>query len=189
MAGIDEAGRGSLAGPVLAAIVVLHPERPVEGLRDSKKLAPGRRKQLFEEIRSKATFCAIGQATAAEIDELNIHHATLLAMRRAWSEVPFEVGHVLVDGLHCPELAAPCTAIVRGDLSVPVISAASILAKVARDEAMLAYHGQCSHYGFDRNKGYPTAQHIAALHEHGPSDLHRKSFRPVREVMRGQAGV
>ena len=187
MAGIDEAGRGSLAGPVLAAVVVLHPKRPVEGLRDSKMLAPGRRRQLFEDIRSKAAFWAIGRSTAAEIDELNIHHATLLAMRRAWHEVPFRVRHVLVDGLYCPELEAPCTAIVKGDQSVPVISAASILAKVARDEEMLACHDVYSHYGFDRNKGYPTAQHIAALHEHGPSDLHRKSFRPVREVMQGQA--
>ena len=188
VAGIDEAGRGSLAGPVVAAAVVLHPERPVEGLRDSKQLAPQRRRRLFEEIVSRAVCWALGRATAAEVDELNIHHATLLAMRRAWHAVPFGVGHVLVDGLHCPQLAAPCTAIVKGDQSVPVISAASILAKVARDEEMLEYHGMYSQYGFDRNKGYPTAQHIAALHEFGPSDLHRKSFRPVQNAMNFKAG-
>ena len=188
VAGIDEAGRGSLAGPVVAAAVILHPDQPVEGLKDSKKLAPGRRRQIFDEIRSKAVFWAVGQATAAEIDKLNIHNATLLAMQRAWAAIPFEVVRVLVDGLHCPELATPCTAIVKGDQSVPVISAASILAKVTRDEEMLKYHDTYSQYGFDRHKGYPTAQHIAALQEHGPSDLHRKSYRPVRDVLHVQTG-
>ncbi len=188
MAGIDEAGRGSLAGPVVAAAVILHPDQPVGGLKDSKKLSSKRRRQLFEEIRSKAVCWAVGRATAVEIDKLNVHNATLLAMQRAWNAVPFEVVRVLVDGLYCPELATPCTAIVKGDQSVPVISAASILAKVTRDEEMLKYHNTYSQYGFDRHKGYPTAQHIAALQEHGPSDLHRKSYRPVRDVLHLQTG-
>ncbi len=188
MAGIDEAGRGSLAGPVVAAAVVLHPDRPVEGLKDSKKLNQSRRRQLSEEIKSKAVCWAVGQASVAEIDELNIHHATLLAMQRAWHAVPPGVEHVLVDGLHCPELPASCKAVVKGDQSVPVISAASILAKVTRDEEMLSYHDKYLQYGFDRHKGYPTAQHIAALREHGPSDLHRKSYRPVRDAMHVHEG-
>ena len=126
---------------------------------------------------------AIGRASAAEIDHLNIHHATLLAMTRAWESIPFRVEQVLVDGLHCPELATPCKAIVQGDGSVPVISAASILAKVTRDEEMLTHHTAYPEYGFDRHKGYPTAQHLGALHEHGPSDLHRKSYGPVRDTL------
>lgn len=181
--GIDEAGRGSLAGPVIAAAVVLHPQRTIRGLRDSKKLSPRRRERLFAEITSRALFWAIGQASAVEIDRLNIHHATLLAMSRAWKSVPFRVGQVLVDGLHCPELAAPCKAIVQGDRSVPAISAASILAKVTRDEQMRACHAACPQYGFDRHKGYPTPRHLDALHEHGPSELHRKSYAPVRDVL------
>ncbi len=183
VAGIDEAGRGSLAGPVIAAAVVLHPQRTIRGLQDSKKLSPRRREHLFEEITTRAVFWAIGQASAAEIDRLNIHHATLLAMTRAWESVPFRVGQVLVDGLHCPELAAPCKAIVKGDGSVPAISAASILAKVTRDREMLAHHTTYPQYGFDRHKGYPTSQHLGALHEHGPSRLHRKSYAPVRETL------
>lgn len=185
--GIDEAGRGSLAGPVIAAAVVLHPERTIRGLQDSKKLSPRRRVHLFEEITSRAMFWAIGRASAAEIDHLNILQATLLAMSRAWESIPFPVGQVLVDGLHCPELAAPCKAIVKGDRSIPVISAASILAKVTRDNEMLAQHTAHPQYGFDRHKGYPTARHLGALHEHGPSDLHRKSFAPVRKALARQS--
>lgn len=181
--GIDEAGRGSLAGPVIAAAVVLHPQRAIAGLQDSKKLSPRRREHLFEAITSRAVFWAIGRASAPEIDRLNIHHATLLAMTRAWERVPFQTAKVLVDGLHCPELAAPCKAIVKGDGSVPVISAASILAKVTRDREMLAHHAAWPEYGFDRHKGYPTAQHLGALHEHGPSKLHRKSYAPVRDAL------
>ena len=181
--GIDEAGRGSLAGPVIAAAVVLHPQRTISGLQDSKKLSPQRREHLFEEITSRAVFWAIGQASAVEIDRLNIHHATLLAMTRAWESIPFRVGQVLVDGLHCPELAVPCKAIVKGDGSVPAISAASILAKVTRDKEMLAHHTAYPQYGFDRHKGYPTTQHLGALREHGPSKLHRKSYAPVRDTL------
>ena len=183
VAGIDEAGRGSLAGPVIAAAVVLPPGKTIPGLQDSKKLSPKRREDLFAEITSKAVFWAIGRASAGEIDRLNIHHATLLAMSRAWESVPFRVGQVLVDGLHCPELAAPCRAIVQGDRSVPVISAASILAKVTRDAEMRACHVDYPQYGFDRHKGYPTAHHLDALHAHGPSELHRKSYGPVRDTL------
>ena len=186
IAGIDEAGRGSLAGPVIAAAVVLHPDRIIDGLRDSKKLSPQRRRHLLGEITSKAVFWSIGRASAAEIDRLNIHHATLLAMTRAWEAIPFQVEQVLVDGLHCPELAASCRAIVKGDQSVPVISAASILAKVTRDEEMLSCHTAYPQYGFDQHKGYPTAGHLAALRDHGPSDLHRKSYGPVRDAQQVQ---
>lgn len=188
IAGIDEAGRGSLAGPVVAAAVVLHPERTVSGLQDSKKLSPRRRRHLFGEITSKAVFWAVGRASPGEIDRLNIHHATLLAMSRAWRSIPFQVEQVLVDGLHCPELATPCKAIVKGDQSVPAISAASILAKVTRDEEMLSYHTAYPQYGFDRHKGYPTARHLAALQDHGPSDLHRKSYAPVRDTLSRVSG-
>ena len=177
-----------MAGPVVAAAVVLHPNRDIGGLRDSKKLNPGRRKRLYEEITSKAVYWGIGRATAAEIDELNIHHATLLAMTRAWEAMPIRVGKVLVDGLYCPELAASCKAVVKGDQTVPVISAASILAKVTRDEEMLGYHAAYPNYGFDQHKGYPTAGHLAALHDHGPSDLHRNSYRPVRDARQIKSG-
>lgn len=172
-----------MAGPVIAAAVVLHPVKTIAGLQDSKKLSPKRREDLFSEITSKAVFWAIGRASAGEIDRLNIHQATLLAMSRAWKSVPFPVEQVLVDGLHCPELEAPCKAIVQGDRSVPVISAASILAKVTRDAEMRAYHADYPEYGFDRHKGYPTAHHLDALHAHGPSDLHRKSYGPVRDAL------
>ena len=168
---------------MIAAAVVLHPQKTIAGLQDSKKLSPRRREELFAEITSRAVFWAIGQASASEIDRLNIHHATLLAMTRAWKSVPFQVGQVLVDGLHCPDLAAPCKAIVQGDRSVPAISAASILAKVTRDAEMRAYHVDYPQYGFDRHKGYPTAHHLDALHAHGPSDLHRKSYGPVRDTL------
>ena len=183
IAGIDEAGRGPLAGPVVAAAVILHPDHPIKGLADSKKLTAKKRAQVFKEIKAKSIAWGIGVTTAAEIDELNIHHATLRAMQRAYAAMQVEVGHVLVDGLYCPKLSAKCTAIVKGDQTVPEISAASILAKVTRDEEMQGHHDRYPQYGFNQHKGYPTAQHIAALKEFGPSILHRKSYKPVREVM------
>ncbi len=183
IAGIDEAGRGPLAGPVVAAAVILHPHKPIKGLADSKKLTPRKRVQLFSEIKSTARAWGVGFATATEIDELNIHHATLCAMQRAYDAMQFEVEYVLVDGLHCPNLSVSCTAIVKGDQTVPAISAASILAKVTRDFEMENHHKVLPQYGFNKHKGYPTAQHIAALQKFGPCFLHRKSYKPVKEVI------
>ncbi len=183
VAGIDEAGRGPLAGPVVAAAVVLHSDRPIAGLTDSKKISPQKRLRLFAEIKSKAQAWGVGEASAAEIDEMNIHNATLKAMLRAYLDMQLEASHVLVDGLYCPDLSAKCTAIVKGDQTVPAISAASIIAKVTRDIQMLEYHDQMPEYGFDRHKGYPTSQHIQALKEYGPCNLHRRSYKPVRDAI------
>ena len=183
IAGIDEAGRGPLAGPVVAAAVVLNPHTPIEGLADSKKISPKKRNLLFAEIKNKAIAWGVGVASAAEIDELNIHHATLRAMHRAYEAMQVEVQHVLIDGLYCPALNTRCTAIVKGDQTVPAISAASILAKVTRDTEMQAHHITMPEYGFDQHKGYPTSKHIAALKKYGPCDLHRRSYKPVRDAM------
>ncbi len=183
VAGIDEAGRGSLAGSVVAAAVMLYPKIPVPGLADSKKLTAARRFQLYLEIKSNAMSWGVGFASAIEIDELNIHHATLRAMQRAYGAMQLGAQRVLVDGLYCPKLPTECVAIVKGDQTVPAISAASILAKVTRDIEMQNYHNAMPQYGFDRHKGYPTARHIAALQEFGPCVLHRKSYKPVRKAM------
>ena len=183
IAGIDEAGRGPLAGPVVAAAVVLDPNRPIQGLVDSKKISHKKRIHLFTEIKNNAIAWGIGTATAAEIDEINIHHATLRAMRRAYTAMQIEVNHVLVDGLYCPEVDTKCSAIVKGDQSVPSISAASILAKVTRDAEMQDHHKALPVYRFDRHKGYPTSQHIAALKKYGPCNLHRRSYKPVRDAI------
>lgn len=183
VAGIDEAGRGPLAGPVVAGSVILDPDIQIEGLADSKKLSAKKREHLYNEIKSKAYAWGIGYATADEIDEINIHQATLLAMQRAYLAMLEEAIHVYVDGLHCPALQVPCTAIVKGDQLVAEISAASILAKVTRDTEMEEHHRDLPQYGFDQHKGYPTAKHIAALQEHGPCKLHRKSYKPVRDAM------
>ena len=183
IAGIDEAGRGPLAGPVVAAVVVLHPSCFIEGLADSKKISPKKRELLFKEIKEKAMAWGIGHASAAEIDEVNIHHATLQAMQRAYDEMHFDVQQVFVDGLYCPNIAAKCTAVVKGDQTIAAISAASILAKVTRDEEMQNYHMQMPEYGFDRHKGYPTVRHIAALNEFGPCILHRRSYKPVKKAI------
>ncbi|TXT22797.1 MAG: ribonuclease HII [Gallionellaceae bacterium] len=180
--GVDEAGRGPLAGPVYAAAVILDPGRPIAGLADSKKLSEKRRDQLAQEIKQHAAAWAIAEASVNEIDTLNILRASLLAMRRAVEMLPVRPQEVWVDGLHCPDTGLPSRAIVRGDSSVAAISAASILAKTARDAAMLLLHQQYPQYGFDAHKGYPTAAHIAALQTHGVSDVHRKSFRPVSEL-------
>lgn len=183
LAGVDEAGRGPLAGPVVAAAVVLDPARPIAGLADSKKLGATRRERLAEEIRAKALAWALGRADAAEIDQLNILQASLLAMRRAVAALPLTPAKVLVDGNRCPKLACPCEAIVKGDATVPAISAASILAKVARDAELRELHDRYPQYHFARHKGYPTAEHLDALRRHGPCPEHRRSFAPVAAVL------
>lgn len=181
--GVDEAGRGPLAGPVYAAAVILHDQRPIAGLGDSKKLSEKKRNFLAGEIRLHAAAWAIATATAEEIDEINILQASLLAMKRAVEALSLRPHEVLVDGLYCPDTGIPSRAIVKGDSSVAAISAASILAKTARDDAMLLLHQSYPQYGFDAHKGYPTAAHLAALKLHGVSPEHRKSFRPVRELL------
>jgi ribonuclease HII len=181
--GVDEAGRGPLAGPVSAAAVILDPSRPIEGLADSKKLSEKQRDLLAPIIRERALAWAVAYAEVDEIDTLNILQATLLAMRRAVLALPIQPQQVLVDGLYCPQTGIPSEAIVKGDSKVAAISAASILAKTARDELMLKLHVQYPQYGFDGHKGYPTAAHLAALREHGVSEVHRRSFRPVREAL------
>lgn len=188
LAGVDEAGRGPLAGPVYAAAVILDPARPIQGIRDSKKLTASQRELLAVEIREKALAWSVACADAAEIDLLNILKATHLAMRRALAGLAILPQHVQVDGNLCPSLegmAADFTleAIVKGDDKVPAIGAASILAKVERDAVMLALHEQFPHYGFAVHKGYPTAAHLAALREHGASPVHRRTFGPVRAVI------
>jgi len=183
--GVDEAGRGPLAGPVVAAAVILDPANPVAGLADSKQLSARRREELATTIQARARAWAVASASVEEIDALNILQATLLAMRRAVTGLGIMPQLVLVDGLHCPTLAAPARGVVRGDATVAVISAASILAKVARDAEMRALHAIHPQYGFDRHKGYPTAAHLAALRAHGVSAAHRRSFAPVRMVIDG----
>lgn len=181
--GVDEAGRGPLAGPVSAAAVILDPANPIEGLADSKKLSEKQRDHLAPIIRERALAWAVAYAGVDEIDELNILQATLLAMKRAVQALNIQPQQVLVDGLYCPQTGIPSQAIVKGDSKVAAISAASILAKTARDELMLKLHEQYPQYGFDGHKGYPTASHLAALREYGVSDVHRRSFRPVRELL------
>lgn len=181
--GVDEAGRGPLAGPVSAAAVILDPARPIAGLADSKKLSEKQRDLLAPIIRERALAWAVAYAEVDEIDTLNILQATLLAMRRAVLALPIQPQQVLVDGLYCPQTGIPSEAIVKGDSKVAAISAASILAKTARDELMLKLHVEYPQYGFDGHKGYPTAAHLAALREHGVSEVHRRSFRPVREAL------
>lgn len=184
--GVDEAGRGPLAGPVFAAAVILDGARPIAGIDDSKKLAAGRREALAIEIRAHAMAWAVASASVEEIDELNILQASLLAMRRAVEKLTVTPQQVLVDGLHCPRVSMPVRAVVRGDATVTAIAAASILAKVARDEEMMALHRDLPQYGFDRHKGYPTRAHLDALRAHGVSVVHRRTFAPVRIVLGGE---
>lgn len=184
IAGVDEAGRGPLAGPVVAAAVILDDRHAIKGLADSKKLSARRREALFDEIRAKALCCSIAQASVEEIDELNILQATLLAMRRAVMGLRLPPKLVLVDGNRLPVLDIRAEAIVKGDDKVPAISAASILAKVTRDRWCLEYHQQFPQYGFDQHKGYGTADHLAALRLHGPCPQHRRTFRPVTDLLR-----
>jgi ribonuclease HII len=181
--GVDEAGRGPLAGPVSAAAVILDPDRPIAGLADSKKLSEAQRDRLALLIRERALAWAVAYAEVDEIDKLNILQATLLAMRRAVLALPVRPQQMLVDGLYCPDTGIPGTAIVQGDSRIAAISAASILAKTARDALMLELHASYPHYGFASHKGYPTAAHLTALREHGVSPVHRKSFRPVRDML------
>lgn len=183
IAGVDEAGRGPLAGPVVAACVLLDPARPITGLADSKTLSAARREVLAARIREHALAWAVGEASAAEIDALNILRATLLAMARAVEALAVRPDEVLVDGLHCPAVACRTRAVVRGDATVPSISAASILAKTVRDATMARLHAIHPDYGFDRHKGYPTAEHVQALRRLGPVDAHRRSFAPVRAAI------
>jgi ribonuclease HII len=185
VAGVDEAGRGPLAGPVVAAAVILDELQPIKGLADSKTLTALRREKLFDEIRAKALCCCIAEASAAEIDEINILQATLLAMRRAVEGLRLKPAKVLVDGNRIPVLKVPAEAIVKGDATVKAISAASILAKVHRDRLCLVLHEQHPQYGFDGHKGYPTPEHLAALRAHGACAQHRRSFGPVRDVLGG----
>lgn len=179
VAGVDEVGRGPLVGAVVTAAVILDPEQPIMGLADSKKLTEKKRLLLEEEIKAKALCWALGRAEPAEIDRLNILHATMLAMQRAVQSLTLDAHAVLVDGNRVPALACPAEAVVKGDGRVPAISAASILAKVARDHEMQQLHEQYPQYGFDRHKGYPTKVHLAALNEHGALAEHRRSFGPV----------
>ncbi|HVW63953.1 MAG TPA: ribonuclease HII [Nitrosospira sp.] len=181
--GVDESGRGPLAGPVFAACVILDPQNRINGLADSKTLTKEQRDALTVAIKAHSLAWAIGTASVVEIDRLNILQASLLAMKRAVESLSFKPARVLVDGTHGPRLKYPVTTIIRGDSLVPEISAASILAKTARDAEMTVLHRRFPLYGFDRHKGYGTEQHLAALKIHGVSAVHRRSFAPVRELM------
>jgi ribonuclease HII len=183
VAGVDEAGRGPLAGPVVAAAVILDDLKPIKGLADSKQLTALRRERLYDEIRAKALCCSIAQASVEEIDQLNILQATLLAMRRAVLGLRLKPTKVLVDGNRLPALDVLAEAIVSGDALVPCISAASILAKVTRDRMLCELHLQYPEYGFDRHKGYGTADHLRALQTHGALPVHRRSFAPVARAL------
>lgn len=190
--GVDEAGRGPLAGPVFAAAVILDPARPIAGLRDSKKLSAARRDELAPQIREHALAWAIAECSCAEIDSINILQATMLAMRRAVEALHTVPTLALIDGNRCPQMDVRAHAIVEGDDKVDAISAASILAKTARDAALVRLHDLYPQYGFDQHKGYGTALHLERLRLHGPSPAHRRSFAPVRNLLQvdlfGQSG-
>jgi ribonuclease HII len=183
LAGVDEAGRGPLAGPVVAAAVILDDLQPIVGLNDSKKLTARARERLFDEIRAKALCCCIAEASVEEIDEINILHATMLAMKRAVEGLRLKPAMVQVDGNRIPMLHVPAQAIVQGDAKVQAISAASILAKVHRDRLCVQLHEAYPQYGFDVHKGYATADHMAALQAHGATPVHRRSFAPVKVAL------
>lgn len=187
--GVDEAGRGPLVGSVVAGAVVLDPNQPIMGLRDSKKLSPARREKLYAEIMQKARAWGIGQASPSEIDTLNILQATMLAMRRAIEALSERLGEwpskALIDGNRCPILPIASEAIIKGDAKEPAISAASIIAKVTRDQQMQALHTQYPQYGFNQHMGYPTEVHMQALKQYGPCEEHRRTFAPVRNLISG----
>lgn len=187
--GVDEAGRGPLVGSVVAGAVVLDPNQPIIGLRDSKKLSPARREQLYAEIMQKAQAWGVGQASPSEIDTLNILQATMLAMRRAIEALSERLGEwpskALIDGNRCPILPIASEAIIKGDAKEPAISAASIIAKVTRDQQMQALHTQYPQYGFNQHMGYPTEVHMQALKQYGPCEEHRRTFAPVRDLISG----
>lgn len=188
--GADEAGRGPIAGPVFAAAVILDPDRPIDGLRDSKKLSENRRDELALEIKKKAKAWSIAQCSVAEIDELNILWASMLAMKRAIETLSVLPELALIDGNRCPkDLSVPAEAIVKGDDKVLAISAASILAKTARDAVMMELHDKYPVYGFDRHKGYPTAFHLAQLKKYGVSPVHRRTYAPVRKILEPDGAV
>lgn len=187
IAGVDEAGRGPLAGPVYAAAVILDPAWPIAGLADSKKLSAKTRERLAALIREQALAWAVAASSVAEIDSVNILQASLLAMRRAVEALRPQPDGIEVDGLHCPSVAMPALAIVGGDGRVAAIAAASILAKTARDAELLRLAKLYPQYGLDRHKGYPTAAHLAALRNHGVSAIHRRSFAPVRHLLKENA--
>ena len=189
VAGVDEAGRGPLAGPVVAAAVILDPYRPIEGLQDSKRLTAARRELLYEEIQEKALAWAVASADVGEIDRINILQATMLAMQRAVEALQPMAQHALIDGNRCPVLACPAQAIVKGDSRVAAISAASIMAKVTRDREMLSLDLQYPGYGLAQHKGYPSKAHIEALENLGVTPIHRLTYAPVRRVMERQAGL
>ncbi|MEZ5444714.1 MAG: ribonuclease HII [Gammaproteobacteria bacterium] len=184
VAGVDEVGRGPLAGPVVAAAVILDPARPIPGLADSKALTPRQRERLRAEIERRALSFALGRAEVAEIDRVNILQASLLAMQRAVAGLHLRPHRVEVDGNRCPEIDCECVAIVGGDATIAAISAASILAKVARDAEMDSLDAAYPQYGFIRHKGYPTPAHLRALGQFGPCAIHRRSFAPVRALLR-----
>ncbi len=188
-AGVDEAGRGPLAGPVVAAAVILDPNYPIVGLNDSKKLTEKQRERLVPQIQAHALAYAITQASVEEIDELNILQASLLAMRRAVEGLTVTPDEVRIDGPHCPCLSMPVSGIIKGDQKDVAIAAASILAKVERDRIMVEYHQQYPEYGFASHKGYPTVLHRAALERYGISDIHRKSYAPVARFLTRQVLV
>ena len=187
--GVDEAGRGPLVGSVVAGAVVLDPNQPILGLKDSKKLSPTKREYLYAEIMQKAKAWGIGQASSIEIDELNILQATMVAMRRAVEDLANRLGEwpskALIDGNRCPQLPITSEAIIQGDAKEPAISAASIIAKVTRDQQMQDLHLRYPQYGFNQHMGYPTEVHIQALRQYGPCVEHRRSFSPVRELIGG----
>ena len=183
LAGVDEAGRGPLAGPVVAAAVILNPSKPIKGLNDSKKLSAKRRDALFDEIQDKALCLCVAQASVQEIDELNILRATLLAMQRAVAGLRLAPAKVLVDGNQLPMLPMLCEAVVGGDALIAEISAASILAKVQRDRWCAEVDLTWPAYGFAKHKGYGTAAHMQALQEHGPCELHRRTFAPIAKLL------
>lgn len=185
--GVDEAGRGPLAGPVVAAAVILDPAHPIAGLKDSKKLSAAQRERLAEEIRAHALAWAVASADLDEIARLNILHATMLAMQRAVAGLRPAADEAWIDGNRCPALAMPCRAIVKGDDLEPAISAASILAKTVRDKEMARLADIHPGYGFDRHSGYPTPEHLAALERLGPSPAHRLSFGPVKKCLEARA--
>jgi ribonuclease HII len=183
IAGVDEAGRGPLAGPVVAAAVILDEQHPIKGLADSKKLTAARRERLFDEIQAKALCCSIASASVQEIEQMNILHATMLAMQRAVAGLKIAPEYVLIDGNRCPALPVPSMAVVKGDSRVAEISAASIIAKVTRDAEMAALDLTYPQYGFAQHKGYPTAFHLEKLAEHGATEHHRRSFGPVKRAL------
>jgi ribonuclease HII len=183
MCGVDEAGRGPLAGPVVAAAVILDPAKPITGLRDSKKLSETQRDALALEIKEKALAWAIAESSVEEIDRLNILQATMLAMRRAVEALSIQPELALIDGNRCPVMAVRSEAIVKGDDKVPAISAASILAKTARDHGLYELHRQYPEYAFDQHKGYPTALHLERLRLHGVTPVHRRSYAPVKALL------